>query len=75
MCPPNNQPAVHREDQAVARGPAGVNIMLIRDLNAQLVQTRDTRKEDLVTSITSYGLVDQTLHIIPRRRYRGKRGW
>ena len=39
------------------------------------MQPRDQCKEYLVTAITNYGIVDQTLHFIPRRRYRGKGGW
>ena len=50
-------------------------MLLVRDLNARLVQPRDQQEEDLATVIVNYRLVDQSLHFIPRRRYRGKLGW
>ena len=73
--PHNDQPTVHRVEQALARGPAGVEMLLVGDLNALLVQTRDQWEEDMTIAIVNYRLVDQSLHFITRRRYRGKVGW
>ena len=35
--PPNDQPAVHRVEQALARCPARTEILLVGDLNARIV--------------------------------------
>ena len=47
----------------------------IDTLNDRLAQPRDWQEKDLETTIAEYWLVDQTLHFIPRRRYRGERSW
>ena len=73
--PPDDQPTVHRVEQALGRVPAGVDTLLVCDLNARLEQPQDQREEDLVTAIVNYGIVDQTLQFIPRRNYRWNGGW
>ena len=73
--PPNNQPQVHWVEQAQASISVGVETLLVSKLNALLSQPQDQCKEDLTTDIVNYGLVDHTLHFIPRWRYRGKGGW
>ena len=40
-----------------------------------MAQLQDKYKEDLATDIKNYGIVDQTLHFIPMRSYRGRGGW
>ena len=73
--PPNNQTAVHRVHQALAQGTEGVETLLVGDLNARSAQPWDRQKKNLANNIANYGLVDQTLYFIPRRRYRGEGGW
>ena len=73
--PINNQPQVHWVEQAQASISVGVETLLVGKLNALLSQPQDQCKEDLTTDIVNYGLVDHTLHFIPRWRYRGKVGW
>ena len=73
--PPNNQPTVHQVYQDLAHGPAEVETLLVGNLNDRLEQMRDQLEEDLATAIENYGLVDQTIQFIPRRRYIGKGGW
>ena len=38
--------------------PAGVETLMVVDLNAFLEQPRDLHEEDLETAIAKYGLVD-----------------
>ena len=71
---PNNQMLVHWVNQARERGPAGVEMILVGDLNARREQLRDQRVDYLATAIANYGIVDQSLHVILRQRYRGKGG-
>ena len=71
---PNNQPEVNQVDQDLVCGPEGVEALLVGDLNDHLAQPRDICEEYLATALANYGLVDQTLHFILRRRYRGKGG-
>ena len=73
--PPNDQPALHRVVQALARGPVGVKKLLFGYLYAYLAQPRDQREEDLTTAIADHGLSYQSQHLIPRRRYRGEVGY
>ena len=72
--PPNDQPMVHRVEQALACGLEGVEMLLVSDLNVRLVQPRGLLEEYLATAIMSYRIVNQTLHFIPRSWYRGKGG-
>ena len=60
-------------EHALSRGLAGVKALLFGDLNDHLVQPRDQHGEDLKTAIANNGIVDQSLHFIPRQRYKGKR--
>ena len=69
--PPNNQPVVHWVEQAVARGLEGVEMLLVRDLNARLTQPWYMHEEDFVDSIANCKIVDHMIHFIPRRKYRG----
>ena len=62
-------------EQALARGPARVEMLLVGDLKYLLTQPKDQLKKDLATAIASSGLVDQKINFIERRRYRGKGGW
>ena len=62
-------------EQALARGPARVEMLLVGDLKYLLTQPKDQLKKDLATAIASSGLVDQKINFIARRRYRGKGGW
>ena len=62
-----DQWAVHWVEQALSRGPYGVEMLLVRYLNSCLVQPRYQREEYMETAIVYYGLVDQSLHFIPRR--------
>ena len=62
-------------DQDLACRPAGVETLLVGDLNIQFVQPWYRREDDLATDIVNYKLVDQTLQLISRRRYRWKGGW
>ena len=48
---------------------------MVGELNNCLDQPQDQHEEYLETSIANYELADQTLHFIPRRRYRGKGCW
>ena len=73
--PPNDQLTVHWVEQALARGPARVDKLLVGDLNACLLQLRDQQEEDLATVIVNYRLVDQSLNFIPRWRYIEKVCW
>ena len=73
--PPNNQPVVHRVEQALAWGPEGVDTLLVGKLNAHLAQPRYQQEGDLATAIVNHGLSYQSLHFIPRQRYRGEGGW
>ena len=54
---------------------SGVETLLFVNLNERLAQPRDQREEYIAVDIANYGIVDQTLHFIPRHRYRGKGGW
>ena len=72
--PPNNQQSVNQVEQALSCGPEGVETLMVGNLNPRLAQARDRRKEDLATAIGNYELVDQKLHFIPTRRYRGMGG-
>ena len=54
--------------------PGGVEILLIGELNSRLVQPRGQSEEELETSIANYSIVDETLHFVPRRKYRGGGG-
>ena len=68
--PPKYQPAVHQVDQALAHGPVKLEALLVRNLNNSLAQPQDQCKETLPIDIANYGLMYQTLHFIPRVRYR-----
>ena len=48
--PPNYQPILHRLEQALARGLAGLETLLVGDLNSRLDQPWDQRKESLETT-------------------------
>ena len=74
---PNDQLIVHRLEQALAKGPTGteMKMLLVGDINSQLVQPCDWRKEDLATAITNYGLDDQTLQLILYQSYRVEGVW
>ena len=65
---PIDQPEVHWVDHPLECGPAGVETLLARDLNACLAQPRGQQGETLETTIANYGLVDQAINFIPRRR-------
>ena len=56
--PPNNQLAVHRVMQALARGQAWVEKTLVGYLNACLAQPRDQREEALATKVAHHSLTD-----------------
>ena len=51
--PSNGQPKVHRVEQALASGPAGVEMLMGRNLNARLAQPKEQHEEDLATNITN----------------------
>ena len=59
--PPNDKPMVHRLEQALAHVPAGVETLLVGDLNARLPQPPYQRKEYLTIVIANFLLVYQTL--------------
>ena len=69
--PPNIQQKAHRVEQALAQGLLEVETLLAINLNAHLSQPRYWCKEELMTAIANYGIVDQTLQSIIRQRYRG----
>ena len=69
---PNNQLTVYLMEQDLSRGPVGVDMLLVGYRNARLAQPRDQCEEDLATATKKYGIVDQTLHFIRRKRYIGK---
>ena len=71
----NDQPTVHQVEKALARGPAGEEMLLFGEVNSPLEQPRDQREEDLVTAIADYGLVEKTLPFIPGQRYIEKVFW
>ena len=73
--PPNNEPTVHRVEQALLHGLDGLETLLVGEINARLAQPWYRHKEDLATAIVNCGLVEQKLHFISIRRYRGKGGW
>ena len=73
--PPNDQPVVHRVEQSLAHALVGVETLLVGYLNARLAQPRYQQEEDLEIKITNYGLVNESIHLITRQRYRGKGGW
>ena len=68
-------PMVHVVEQALTRGQMGAETLLVSDLNTLLAKSQHQHNEDLATAITNCGLVDQTIHLIPRRSYIGKGGW
>ena len=70
--PPNDQTILHWVEEDLADGPAWVETLLVNDLNARLAQPQDQHEDDSATTSASYRLVDQTVQLIPRRRYRGK---
>ena len=72
--PPNDQPMVHRVDQAIARFLMSIENLLVGYLNTRMAP-HIWRKEDLTTTIANHKLKDQTLHVIPMRSYIGDRGW
>ena len=41
----------------------------------RLAQLCNMHKDDLESAIASHGMEDQTRHFIPRRCYRGEKGW
>ena len=53
---PNDQPKLHQVEQALARGLAGIDMLMVRNLNNRLAKTRDRSDEDLVTASNNYGL-------------------
>ena len=72
--PPNIQQKAHRVEQALAQGLLKVETLLAINLNAHLSQPRYWCKEELMTAIANYGIVDQMIHFIPRQKYRGEGG-
>ena len=65
--PPNNRPSVHRVEQALQAAPAGLELILMGDLNAHLYNPHDKREEDLAMALADRGLVNMTDHFLPRR--------
>ena len=47
---------MHWVEQALARGPPGVEMLLVDDLNARLAQLQDWREEELTAAIDDYGI-------------------
>ena len=73
--PPNDVPAVHQVDQALAAKPKGIETILSRYLNARLDEPRYKREKNVVTSLAEYGLENVTMHFALRIRYRGQGRW
>ena len=52
----NDQLTVHWVEQALERGLAGMETLMVGNLNTRLVQPHDWCKEDLETAIANYVL-------------------
>ena len=72
---PKDQTTVHWVDQALVHCLVRMDMLIVGYINAHPAQPRDRREGELETTIASHILEDQTLHFIPRRRYREAIGW
>ena len=67
--PPHDAPDVHRINQALEVAPRVMEVILLRDLNVSMRESRDDRKDEPVTALAGSGLTDVTAHFTPRRQY------
>ena len=72
---PNDVPAVHWVEQALAAKPKGLETIFMGDLNSHLRNPCNKREEELATALAKHGLEDVTRNFTPRKWYRGLGRW
>ena len=63
---PNNIPEMRRVEQVMGASPKGLELILIRYLNARLRDPREKCEEDLATVLVDRGLVNMIYHFMPQ---------
>ena len=72
---PKDRPSVHCVEQALCAAPAGLELILMGDLNTRLYKLRDECEEYLATTLADQGMVNMTDHFLTRQQYQGIGGW